>query len=64
MVDSMHIHVSVLLILFTLHHLFCREVFLDHRWWGDPLYQAPMVETSYAQVFVGDFVNTVDRVSN
>ena len=34
-------------------------MFHGHRWRGDPLYQAPMVETSHAQVFVGDFVNTM-----
>ena len=48
-----------MLTLFTQHHLFYREVFHGHRWGRDPLYQAPMVETSHTQVFLGDFVSTL-----
>ena len=31
------------------------------RWLTDPMYQAPMVETSVGQVFVSDFVQVTDQ---
>ena len=38
-------------------YLLHRKLNHGHRWRTDPLYQAPMVEASDTQFFVGDFVS-------
>ena len=50
--------------MFTDHKtilLLCSEMWHGSRWLTDPMYQAPMVETSVCQVFVNDFVRATDQ---